>query len=122
MITKNPDAGIVAPITEPDKDFYGLFPEKNTKKKLGPNEIKCQNLLKDSKIEGDICVEVAKGCALLINSDHFEKVGKLSGQYIGRTPYMNPVVIESKDNQIGKILPVKICETNGLSLSGEPVM
>ena len=33
LITKNPDAGIVAPITEPDKDFYGLFPEKNTKKK-----------------------------------------------------------------------------------------
>ena len=32
LITKNPDAGIVAPITEPDEDFYGSFPEKNTKK------------------------------------------------------------------------------------------
>ena len=81
LITKNPDASIVAPITEPDEDFYGLFPEKNTKKKLEPNEIKCQNLLKDSKIEGDICVEVAKGCALLINSDYFEKVGKFDERY-----------------------------------------
>mgnify|MGYP001342962472 CR=1 FL=1 len=81
LITKNPDAGIVAPITEPDEDFYGLFPEKNTKKKLRPNEIKCQNLLKDSKIEGEICVEVAKGCALLLNSEHFKKVGKFDERY-----------------------------------------
>ena len=81
LITKNPDAGIVAPITKPDEDFYGLFPEKNTKKKIGPNEIKCQNLLKDSKIEGEICVEVAKGCALLLNSEHFKKVGKFDERY-----------------------------------------
>ncbi|MFL2801893.1 MAG: tRNA (N6-isopentenyl adenosine(37)-C2)-methylthiotransferase MiaB [Paracoccaceae bacterium] len=51
-----------------------------------------------------------------------EKIGKLNGQYIGRTPYMNPVVIKSKENQIGKILPIKICATNGLSLSGEYVI
>ena len=81
LITKNPDAGIVAPITEPDKDFYGSFPENNTKKKFGPNEIKCQNLLKDSKIEGEICVDVAKGCALLLNSEHFEKIGKFDERY-----------------------------------------
>ena len=81
LITKNPDAGIVAPITEPDEDFYGSFPEKNTKKKFGPNEIKCQNLLKDSKIEGEICVEVAKGCALLLNSDYFKKIGKFDERY-----------------------------------------
>ena len=81
LITKNPDASIVAPITEPDEDFYGLFPEKNTKKKLEPNEIKCQNLLKDSKIEGEICVEVAKGCALLLNSQYFEKIGKFDERY-----------------------------------------
>ena len=35
---------------------------------------------------------------------------------------MNPVVIKSKENQIGKILPIKICATNGLSLSGEYVI
>ena len=81
LITKNPDAGIVAPITEPDKDFYGLFPEKNTEEKFKPNEIKCQNLLKDSKIEGEICVDVAKGCALLLNSEHFEKIGKFDERY-----------------------------------------
>jgi len=81
LITKNPDAGIVAPITEPDEDFYGLFPEKNTKKIMDPNEIRCRNLLKSSKIEGEICVEVAKGSALLLNSEHFEKVGKFDERY-----------------------------------------
>ena len=81
LITKNPDAGIVAPITEPDKDFYGLFPEKNTEKKFRPNEIKCQNLLKNSNIEGEICVDVAKGCALLLNSEYFEKIGKFDERY-----------------------------------------
>ena len=81
FITKNPNAGIVAPITEPDEDFYGLFPEKSTKKITGPNEIRCKNLLKNSKIDGEICVEVAKGCALLLNSEHFEKVGKFDERY-----------------------------------------
>ena len=81
LITKNPNAGIVAPITEPDEDFYGLFPEKNSKKITDPNEIRCKNLLKNSKIDGEICVEVAKGCALLLNSEHFEKVGKFDERY-----------------------------------------
>ena len=47
-----------------------------------------------------------------------EKFGNLTDQYIGRTPYMNPVVIKSRENIIGKILPVKIFSSNGLSLSG----
>ena len=81
LITKNPNAGIVAPITEPDEDFYGLFPEKNSKKITDPNEIRCKNLLKNAKIDGEICVEVAKGCALLLNSEHFEKVGKFDERY-----------------------------------------
>ena len=51
-----------------------------------------------------------------------EKVGKFNNQYIGRTPYMNPVVLNSKENLIGKILPVKILSSNGLSLSGECVI
>ena len=81
LITKNPDAGIVAPITRPDEDFYGLFPEKSTKKKLGPNEIRCRNLLQNSNIDGEICVDVAKGCALLLNSEYFEKIGKFDERY-----------------------------------------
>ena len=50
-----------------------------------------------------------------------EKSGKFEDQYVGSTPYMNPVVLNSKQNQIGKIIPVKINSSNGLSLSGEYV-
>ena len=50
-----------------------------------------------------------------------EKIGKFEDQYVGRTPYMNPVVLNSKQNQIGKIIPVKLNSTNGLSLTGEYV-
>ena len=62
------------------KIFMDHF-QKRIQKKFGPNEIKCQNLLKDSKIEGEICVEVAKGCALLLNSEYFEKIGKFDERY-----------------------------------------
>ena len=50
-----------------------------------------------------------------------EKYGKFSKQYIGRSPYMNPVVITSKDKMIGRMIKVKITDTTGLSLSGHPV-
>ena len=50
-----------------------------------------------------------------------EKHGKFSNQYLGRSPYMNPVVITSRENIIGKIIKVRIISNNGLSLSGEPV-
>jgi tRNA-2-methylthio-N6-dimethylallyladenosine synthase len=78
-----------------------------------------------SKLQETISIyqrEFQKNLVGTVQDVLIEKLGKLSDQYIGRTPYMNPVVIKSKDNQIGKILPVKICETNGLSLSGEHVI
>ncbi len=50
-----------------------------------------------------------------------EKRGKFSNQYIGRSPYMNPVVITSAKDMIGKIIKVRIRNSNGLSLSGEAV-
>ena len=56
-----------------------------------------------------------------VQSVLIEKTGKFEDQYVGRTPYMNPVVLNSKQNQIGKIIPVKINSSNGLSLSGEYV-
>ena len=51
-----------------------------------------------------------------------EKIGKFEDQFIGRTPFMNPVVIKSKKNLIGEIIPVKIYATNGLSLLGKNVI
>ena len=75
------DCGIVAPITLPDKDFYGAFPERNLKNVDSLNAIKSRELLLNSKIEGELCVDVAKGCALLISAKHFKNVGKFNEKY-----------------------------------------
>ena len=75
------DCGIVAPITLPDKDFYGAFPERNLKNVDSSSAIKSRKLLLDSKIEGELCVDVAKGCALLISAKHFENIGKFDEKY-----------------------------------------
>ena len=50
-----------------------------------------------------------------------EKYGKKNQQYIGRSPYMNPVVIYSNKNIMGELVRVKINGTNGLSLSADLV-
>ena len=75
------DCGIVAPVTLPDKDFYGAFPERNLKNVDSSSAIKSRELLLDSKIEGELCVDVAKGCALLISAKHFKNIGKFDEKY-----------------------------------------
>ena len=80
-IIKYSNAGLVAPVTKPDKDFYGLFPEKSSKGEISHNEIKCRYLLDKTELEGEICVDVAKGCALLLNSKYFEEIGKFDERY-----------------------------------------
>ena len=67
-------------------------------------------------------VEFQKNLIDTVQEVLIEKVGKFNNQYIGRTPYMNPVVLNSNENLIGEILPVKILSSNGLSLSGECVI
>ena len=74
ILDQHNDCGIVAPITYPNEDFYGAFPERNLKKLTSSNALKSRDLLSNSKIEGEICVDVAKW-ALLIKSEQFEKVG-----------------------------------------------
>ena len=75
------DCGIVAPVTLPDKDFYGAFPEKNIKNVNSSSALKSRELLLNSTLEGELCVDVAKGCALLISAKHFENIGKFDEKY-----------------------------------------
>lgn len=80
-ISKYENCGIVAPITIPDNDFFGTFPEKNIKNNFSSDLNKSRNLLLNSKIDGDLCVDIAKGCALLINKNYFKKIGKFNEKY-----------------------------------------
>ena len=68
------DCGIVAPLTYPDEDFYGAFPERNLKNLTSSNALKSRDFLSKSKIEGEMCVDVAKW-ALLVKTKEFEKIG-----------------------------------------------
>ena len=74
ILSEHSDYGIVAPITYPDGDFYGVFPEKNLKNLTMFHALKSRDLLSKTEIEGKICVDVVKW-ALLIKAKQFEKVG-----------------------------------------------
>ena len=74
ILSEHSDYGIVAPITYPDGDFYGVFPEKNLKNLTMFQALKSRDLLSKTEIEGEICVDVVKW-ALLIKAKQFEEVG-----------------------------------------------
>ena len=77
----NKNCAISAPYIASDLDGYGLLPEKG-KGILRNNEQKKSSLKLDNlKPSGNLCVDVAKGCAMLINSEHFKNVGKFSSKY-----------------------------------------
>ncbi|MDC3152082.1 glycosyltransferase family 2 protein [Candidatus Pelagibacter sp.] len=68
------DCAIVAPVTHLSNDFYGAFPERNIKNLTLKNALKSRDLLLNSKIESEICVDVAKW-ALLIKTEEFKNIG-----------------------------------------------
>ena len=47
-----------------------------------------------------------------------EKFGKKKNQYVGRSEYLQPVHIISKENLIGKIVKVKVQSLTSFSLHG----
>ena len=49
----------------------------------------------------------------------FEQKGRHKGQLIGRTPYMQNLHIETKDDNMNKIVDVVVCEATTNSLSGK---
>jgi N-acetylglucosaminyl-diphospho-decaprenol L-rhamnosyltransferase len=75
------NCAISAPLILTDKDGFGVLPEKW--KKFTNDSIKEGGAfsLENFIPSGNICVDVAKGCALLINSKHFENVGMFSKEY-----------------------------------------
>ena len=81
IIIKNEDCGIVSPLIIPDKDSFGAFPEKG--KGINRNVIEKKSSQIQDKIlpEGHCCVDVTKGCVLLIRSKHFRKVGMFDEKF-----------------------------------------
>tara|TARA_B100000795_G_C22731724_1_gene411646 strand:- start:55 stop:921 length:867 start_codon:yes stop_codon:yes gene_type:complete len=75
------NCAISAPLILTDKDGYGVLPEKWKKSSKDLAQQEKLSRLQDLKPSGNICVDVAKGCALLINSKYFKSVGMFSKEY-----------------------------------------
>tara|TARA_B100000767_G_C19654481_1_gene488226 strand:- start:135 stop:1001 length:867 start_codon:yes stop_codon:yes gene_type:complete len=77
----NKDCAISAPYIYTDKDGYGALPEKGKGIFRNNNQKKISEKLINLKPSGALCVDVTKGCAMLINSKHFKNIGMFSSEY-----------------------------------------
>tara|TARA_B100000029_G_C17476265_1_gene923889 strand:+ start:380 stop:1258 length:879 start_codon:yes stop_codon:yes gene_type:complete len=80
-IRKFDNCAIIAPVTKDDKDYYGIFPEKG--KGIIRNKIEeiCSKNLEGKSLSGIVCVDVVKGCTMLVNSELFKKIGMFNEKY-----------------------------------------
>jgi len=78
---ENKNCAISAPYIPTDNDGYGIFPEKGKNLERTFDQKKCSKNLENIKPDSEFCVDVSKGCALLINSHHFESVGMFDKRY-----------------------------------------
>ena len=72
---------ISAPFIKTDKDSYGILPEKGKSIKRSYNQNTVANKLDNLEPSGTFCVDVTKGCSMLINSSHFKNVEMFSKEY-----------------------------------------
>jgi N-acetylglucosaminyl-diphospho-decaprenol L-rhamnosyltransferase len=77
-INKFQKCAIAAPINMPDNDSYGIFPEKRNLYEKNRRLIVHKQ---ESIPENEFCVDVTKGCALLINTNFFKEVDGFSKEY-----------------------------------------
>jgi len=75
------DCAIAAPLNVTDPDSYGVLPEKRELYEKNKNQIHINLEKINKRPEGEICVDVTKGCVLLVRSKFFEKVGGFSEKY-----------------------------------------
>ena len=75
------NCAISAPLNYLDTSSFGVLPEKRDLYEKNKNKI---HFLEDNleiKPEGEICVDITKGCALFIKSKYFKEVGGFSEKF-----------------------------------------
>ena len=80
-IDKYANCAIAAPINIPDNDSFGIFPEKRGLYEKNKNKILSKKNLNLKVPISEICVDVSKGCVLLVKSKYFKKVNGFSKEY-----------------------------------------
>ena len=81
IIINDESCGIVSPLITSDSDSYGAFPEKGKGVDRNLNQIKCSKMLDENVPSGHCCVDVTKGCVLLINSEYFKRIGMFNEKF-----------------------------------------
>jgi tRNA-2-methylthio-N6-dimethylallyladenosine synthase len=64
--------------------------------------------------------DFAKSCVGKVIDLLLEKPGRMPGQVIGRSPWLQSVNVDAKTSQIGEIIRVRIIGTGPNSLFAEP--
>ena len=80
-IIRYDNCAISAPLTLTDVDSYGILPEKRNIFEKNKNKISRISEKNSDFPKDEICVDVTKGCALMINSKYFKEVDMFSKEY-----------------------------------------
>ena len=86
-----------------------------------PEEIKADRLERLQALLLKQQQEFAEGCVGKVIDLLLEKPGRMPGQLIGRSPWLQSVNVDAKASQIGDIINVRITGTSTNSLFGEMV-
>ncbi|MDQ0132583.1 tRNA-2-methylthio-N6-dimethylallyladenosine synthase [Neorhizobium galegae] len=85
-----------------------------------PEEVKAERLERLQALLLKQQAEFAKSCVGKVIDLLLEKPGRMPGQVIGRSPWLQSVNVDAKTSQIGDIIQVRISGTGPNSLFAEP--
>jgi tRNA-2-methylthio-N6-dimethylallyladenosine synthase len=85
-----------------------------------PEEVKAERLERLQALLLKQQAEFAKSCVGKVIDLLLEKPGRMPGQVIGRSPWLQSVNVDAKTSQIGDIIQVRIIGTGPNSLFAEP--
>lgn len=86
-----------------------------------PEDVKSQRLERLQALLRKHQSEFAESCVGAQIDLLLEKPGRLAGQLIGRSPWLQPVIVDANPSQIGEIIPVRITQAGTNSLFAEKV-
>ena len=84
-------------------------------------DVKAQRLERLQALLREHQAEFAQDCVGKSIDLLLEKPGRRPGQLIGRSPWLQPVIVDAKSSQIGEIITVRITHTGTNSLFAEQV-
>jgi len=86
-----------------------------------PEEVKSERLQRLQALLSQHQSEFAESCVSREIDLLLEKPGRLPGQLVGRSPWLQPVIVDAMSSQIGDIIRVRITRTGANSLFADRI-